>query len=42
MLSFGEYIKLDELNEKKGRTSKDPFHDKNVDFIQQYYGRDIP
>lgn len=42
MLSFCEYLKLDELNEKKGRTSKDHFHDKNVDFIQQYYGRDIP
>jgi len=30
MVDFAEYLAL---NEKKGRTSKDPFHSKNVDFI---------
>lgn len=39
MVDFAEYLAL---NEKKGRTSKDPFHSKNVDFINQYYGREIP
>ena len=41
MLSFEEFLELEQLNEKRGRKSADPFHDKNVEFIKKYYDKDI-
>lgn len=41
MLSFEKFLESDQLTEKRGRKSADPFHDKNVKFIKRYYDKDI-
>ena len=37
MSSFLDFYEQELVNEKRGRVSKDPNHDKNIEFIKSYY-----
>ena len=37
MSSFLDFYEQELVDEKRGRVSKDPNHDKNIEFIKNYY-----